>query len=63
MPDDLLEAMTERCGTCYGTDQVAWCAAWGAWLCADCRSVRSEAETRVTLAEKDAMRAAAEEAA
>lgn len=63
MPDDLLEAMSARCGTCSGTGQVAWCAAWGAYLCEGCRIVRSESETRVTPAAKDAMRAAAEEAA
>ena len=61
--DDLLEAMTARCGRCSGTDQVAYCAAWEAYLCDGCRDVRSGAETRVTLAAKAAMQAAAGEAA
>lgn len=63
MPDDLLEALSARCGRCSGTDQVAYCAAWDAYLCDNCRTVHASAETRVTLAEKAAMQAAAEEAA
>lgn len=65
MPDDALEALTEPCGTCSGASQVAWCPAWDAWLCVTCRSSRSDAELRVTLAAKEAMReaAAAEQAA
>lgn len=61
MPDDALEALTSPCGTCGGASQVAWCAAWDAWLCVGCRSSRSDAELRVTLAAKNAMQEAAAE--
>ena len=53
--DDLLEALNARCGTCSGVLEVAWCAAWEAWLCMPCRSVRNDAELRTTLAAKAAM--------
>ena len=63
MPDDLLEALSALCSACFGTGQVAYCAAWEAYLCDGCRDVRSGAETRVTLAAKAAMQAEANEEA
>ena len=38
MPDDLLEALSARCGTCGGSLEVAYCAAWDAYLCEMCRT-------------------------
>lgn len=61
MPDDALEALTSPCGTCGGASQVAWCPAWDAYLCVTCRSTRGDAELRVTLAAKAAMKEAATE--
>lgn len=57
--DDVLEAMATAC---QGTDwcatpleQVAWCPAWGLWLCHGCRWRRNERELRVTLEDRAAM--------
>jgi hypothetical protein len=55
MADDIPAAMTEACG-CGSTDQVAWCHSWGAYLCASCRGARNDAELRVTLEARAAMR-------
>ena len=63
LEDALMEAMSALCASCFGTDQVAWCAVFDAYLCVTCRDTRASAETRVTLAEQAAMKAAAEEAA
>jgi hypothetical protein len=40
-----------RCGTCGRGEpvaQVTWCPAWEAYLCADCRQRRAEAELGLT---------------
>ncbi len=55
-----LEALTAICGTCGGADQVVWCPSWDAWLCAICRSTRNDAELRVPLVVKNAIRATEE---
>ncbi len=60
---DPLEALTARCGTCGGISEVTWCPAWDAHLCVLCRAARNDAELRIPLAVKDAMRVAAEAAA
>ena len=59
--DDPLEALTAICGTCGGADQVVWCPAWDAWLCASHRSTRNDSELRVSLVVKNAIREADEE--
>ena len=66
MRDDPLEALTARCegikpgGKPENHDQVTWCPAWAAWLCAICRSTRNDTELRVPLVVKNAMRATEE---
>lgn len=56
------DPLDETCDTqdCGSTTQVTWCPAWGVHLCDTCRTVRSDRETRVPLAAKQAMQAAAE---
>jgi len=61
MTVDPLESLGESCGKCGGANQVTWCPAWDAWLCADCKIVRADAELRTSLADREAMRAAAGE--
>ena len=58
---DPLEALTAHCGTCGGINEVAWCAAWLAYLCVNCRAVRNENELRVPLAARGALREAGTE--
>ena len=57
--DDLLEALTAPCARCDGTDQVTWCHAWDAYLCASCRAARNTDELRVRLVIKDLIAATA----
>jgi hypothetical protein len=45
--DDLLGAMTEVCEKCDGDNQVAYCHAWGAYLCVNCRAARNDEALRV----------------
>ena len=44
--DDLLAALTETCG-CGKAEQVAWCPAWGLYLCVNCRAARNDEALRV----------------
>ena len=60
MTIDPLASLDEPCGACEGTFEVSWCPAWGAWLCTGCRDRRADAEVRISLADKQAMQAAAE---
>lgn len=54
MPDDLMAALTETCG-CGKAEQVAYCPAWGEYLCDSCRYRRNNEVLRVTLAEREAV--------
>ena len=61
MPDGPLEALNARCGKCDGVSEVTWCDSWDAYLCANCRANRNDAELRIPLTAKSVMQAAAGE--
>jgi hypothetical protein len=45
--NDLLAALSVPCGDCGGGFEVAWCHAWGAYLCVSCRAQRNDEALRV----------------
>jgi hypothetical protein len=50
--EDVLAAVTAACaGDREHNGPVAWAPAWGVHLCCNCRSHRTDAELRMTLAE------------
>ena len=49
--NDILEPLAAPCGRCLGTKQVTYCAAWGEYLCVNCRDLRNNTELRVPVAE------------
>jgi hypothetical protein len=52
-----MEALTALCGGCGGDTQVAYCHAWGEYLCDSCRYTRNNEVLRVPLEVKRAMQA------
>ena len=52
MNEDVAEALAAECsGDRPHQGPASWSPAWGQWLCPNCRSCRTEAELRMTLAE------------
>ena len=63
--NDVLEAFTAVCQSAAWCatphEQVSWCPAWELWLCHGCRWRRNESALRISLEDRAAMAAAAEE--